>query len=174
MLQSANWQLYRKAWHFWGYIYSERFDIRSLFVLFTVIWKIHLAQKLKLNREHFRAIIFYNFRRRLTQQQYIDELNSIFRDEAPSSTNVYRWYGEFKRDGSSLQDDFRESRLKSVTANQYWKIVMWPIVRLRQPWELVGPAYIQYCVNIWLWKNLFALNPTQFVNRSKKSSCRLV
>ena len=36
VLQSANWQLYRKAWHFWGYTYSERFDIRALFVLFTV------------------------------------------------------------------------------------------------------------------------------------------
>ena len=35
-LQSANWQLYLKAWHFWGYIYSERFDILALFVLFTV------------------------------------------------------------------------------------------------------------------------------------------
>ena len=30
---------------------------------------IHLAQKIELNREHFRAIIFYNFRRGLTQQQ---------------------------------------------------------------------------------------------------------
>ena len=30
-----------------------------------------------LNREYFRAIIFYNFRRGLTQQQCIDKLNSI-------------------------------------------------------------------------------------------------
>ena len=34
--QSANWQLYRKAWHFSDYNYSERFDIRTLFMLFTV------------------------------------------------------------------------------------------------------------------------------------------
>ena len=38
---------------------------------------------MELNREHFCAIIFYNFRRGLTQQQCIDELNSIFGDEAP-------------------------------------------------------------------------------------------
>ena len=38
---------------------------------------------MKLNREHFRAIMFYNFRRGLTQQQSIDELNSIFGNEAP-------------------------------------------------------------------------------------------
>ena len=59
-------------------------------MLFTVTQKIHLVQKLELNREHFHAIIFYNFRRGLTQQQYIDELDSIFGDEAPSRTSVYR------------------------------------------------------------------------------------
>ena len=65
-----------------------------------------------LNREHFRVIIFYNFRCGLTQQQCIDELNSIFGDEAPSS--VSRCYGRFNRGHSSLQDEFREGRPKSV------------------------------------------------------------
>ena len=45
---------------------------------------------MELNREHFRAIIFYNFRHGLTQQQCIDELNEIFGDEAPSIKD----YGE--------------------------------------------------------------------------------
>ena len=46
---------------------------------------------MELNPEHFRAIIFYNFRCGLTQQQQcIDELNSIFGVEAPLRTNVYR------------------------------------------------------------------------------------
>ena len=66
------------------------------------------------NRENFRAIIFYNFRRGLTQQQCIDELKSVFDDKAPSKTRVYRWYGEFNRGRSSLQDEFREGRRKSV------------------------------------------------------------
>ena len=65
-------------------------------------------------REHFRAIIFYNFRRGLTQQQCIDELNSIFDSEAASRTSLNRWYGEFYRGCSSLQDEFREDRPKSV------------------------------------------------------------
>ena len=30
---------------------------------------------MELNRDHFSAIIFYNFRRGLTQQQRINELN---------------------------------------------------------------------------------------------------
>ena len=50
---------------------------------------------MKLNHEHFRAIIYYNFRRGLTQQQCIDYLNLVFGDEALSRTSVYRLYGEF-------------------------------------------------------------------------------
>ena len=65
---------------------------------------------MELNREHFSAIIFFNFRRGLTQQQCIDELNSIFGGEAPSRTSIYRWYAEFNRGRSSLQDEFREGR----------------------------------------------------------------
>ena len=71
---------------------------------------------MELNRALFGAIIFDNFLRGLTQQQCIDELNSIFGDEAPSRTSVYRWYGEFNRGRSSLQDEFREGRPKSVVA----------------------------------------------------------
>ena len=63
---------------------------------------------MELNCEYFPAILFYNFRHVLTQQQRIDELNSIFGDEAPSWTSVYRWYCEFNRGRSSLQGEFRE------------------------------------------------------------------
>ena len=68
---------------------------------------------MELNREHFRVIIFYNFRRGITQQQCIDELSSIFCDEASSRTSVYRWCGEFNRGCSSLQDEFPENGIKS-------------------------------------------------------------
>ena len=78
-------------------------------MLFTVTQKMHLAQKMKLNREHFRVIIFYNFLRGLTQQ-----LNSIFGDETPSRTSVYQLYDEFNRGRCSLQDEFRKGRPKSV------------------------------------------------------------
>ena len=44
---------------------------------------------MELNREHFRVIIFYNFRRELTQQQCIDKLNSNFGNEVPSRNSVY-------------------------------------------------------------------------------------
>ena len=44
----------------------------------------------------------------------IDELKSISGYAAPSRPRVYRWYGEFKRGRSSLQDEFREGCPKSV------------------------------------------------------------
>ncbi|KZC13885.1 Transcription factor AP-4 [Dufourea novaeangliae] len=69
---------------------------------------------MELTREHFRAIIFYNFRRGLSQQQSIDELNSTFGDEAPSKTTVYQRYTAFNRGRRSLTDEFREGRPKSV------------------------------------------------------------
>ena len=69
---------------------------------------------MQLNREHFRAINFYNFRCELTQQQCIDEVNSIVGNEAPSTTSVYRWYRKFNRGCSSLQDEFREGCPKSI------------------------------------------------------------
>ena len=43
---------------------------------------------MELNRKHFRAIIFYNFRRGLTEQQCIDELDSIYGDGMVNSTEV--------------------------------------------------------------------------------------
>ena len=44
---------------------------------------------MELNREHFRAIIFYNIRRGLTQQQCIIERSlSVFIDGMVNSTEV--------------------------------------------------------------------------------------
>ena len=70
--------------------------------------------KIELNREHFIVIIYYIFRRGLTLQQSIDELNAIFGDEAPSKTSAYRWYGDFNRERRSRHGEFREGRPKSV------------------------------------------------------------
>ncbi|CAH1983200.1 unnamed protein product [Acanthoscelides obtectus] len=52
---------------------------------------------MELNREHFRAIIYYNFQRQLSQQECLVELLSVFGNEAPHQSTISRWYGEFKR-----------------------------------------------------------------------------
>lgn len=69
-----------------------------------------------LSRENFRAMIFYDFRVGLTQQQCVDRLKSGFGDEAPSKTTVYDWFNEFKRGRRSLKDEPREGRpISAVT-----------------------------------------------------------
>ena len=43
---------------------------------------------MELTSEHFLLIIFHNFRRGLSRQEYIDELKSLYGDEAPSYSTV--------------------------------------------------------------------------------------
>ncbi|CAH1994001.1 unnamed protein product [Acanthoscelides obtectus] len=64
---------------------------------------------MELSREHFRAIIYYNLQRQLSQQECLDELLSVFGNEAPHLSTISRWYGEFKRGRVSLSDDPREN-----------------------------------------------------------------
>ena len=58
-------------------------------------WRLRDNNKMELTREHFRAMIFYDFRRGLSRQECIDQLTSTFGDEAPSFATVKRWYNEF-------------------------------------------------------------------------------
>jgi len=44
----------------------------------------------------------------------VNQLNSTFGDEAPSTATVYRWYTEFQRGRSTLKDEVKEGRPKSV------------------------------------------------------------
>lgn len=56
-------------------------------------------------------MIYYNFRRGLSQQQCIDQLISTCDDEVPSITIVYDWFSKFRR---SFTDEFKESHQKSI------------------------------------------------------------
>ena len=118
---------------------------------------------MELNRKHFRAIIFYNFRNGLTQQQCIDELNSIFGDEAPLRTSAYH------------QDEFREGCLVVVpeTIDAVRQLILQDChVTYREIDKIVISGTSIHSIlhePLTVKKNLFALDPTQFVNRSKKS-----
>lgn len=69
---------------------------------------------MEISRENFRAMIFYDFRVGLSQQECIDRLKKGFGDEAPSKTRVYEWYKEFKFGRCSLKDQQREGRPKTA------------------------------------------------------------
>ncbi|CAH1961298.1 unnamed protein product [Acanthoscelides obtectus] len=68
--------------------------------------------------QHFRAIIYYNFQRQLSQQECLAELLSVFGNEAPHQSTICRWYGEFKRGRVSLSDDPRVCAPKTAVTQE--------------------------------------------------------
>ncbi|CAH1990549.1 unnamed protein product [Acanthoscelides obtectus] len=73
---------------------------------------------MELNREHFRAIIYYNFQRQLSQQECLAELLSVFGNEAPHQSTFFRWYGEFKRGRVSLSDESKVDTPKTAVTQE--------------------------------------------------------
>ncbi|CAH2000323.1 unnamed protein product [Acanthoscelides obtectus] len=68
--------------------------------------------------KHFRAIIYYNLQRQLSQQECLAELLSVFGNEAPHQSTISRWYGEFKRGRVSLSDDPRVGAPKTAVTQE--------------------------------------------------------
>ena len=62
---------------------------------------------MELRRTHFRAMIFYDFKSGLNQQQSHCRLQTAFGNEAPSRKTVYDWFAELRRGRRSLEDDLR-------------------------------------------------------------------
>ena len=78
------------------------------FVLFTVTWKNKFCKKSGINSWTFFSIIFHNLRYGLSRQEYIDELKSLYGDEAASYSTVKNWFNKFNRGRCSLKDEVRE------------------------------------------------------------------
>ncbi|CAH1980370.1 unnamed protein product [Acanthoscelides obtectus] len=88
-------------------------------------------RKIELNREHFRAIIYYNFQRQLSQQECLAELLSVFGNEVPHQSTMPRWYGEFKRGRVSPSDDPRVGAPKTAVTQENVDAVRKPIIEDR-------------------------------------------
>ncbi|XP_033224916.1 uncharacterized protein LOC117177920 [Belonocnema kinseyi] len=65
---------------------------------------------MELTREHFRAMIFYDFRSNLSVEECSQRLISAFGDEAPSKKTIYWCFNEFTFGRTSLGDEFRDGR----------------------------------------------------------------
>ena len=65
---------------------------------------------MELTREYFRAIIFYNFKAGLNQEECVQWLQLAFGDESPARATVFRWFKEFSRGRNFLQDEEQEGR----------------------------------------------------------------
>ena len=73
---------------------------------------------MELTREHFRAIVLYNFRRGLSRQECVDELKTLFGDKAPSYRTVKNWFNEFNYERRVLKDEVREGRPKTAVVSE--------------------------------------------------------
>lgn len=97
------------------------------FVISFTIWRqienclCHV--NMNLTRENFRAMIFYDFRCHLSQQESYDRLRLAFHDEAPSRATIYNWFNEFKRGRTNLTDDLREGRPSTATTENNISVV---------------------------------------------------
>ncbi|XP_053411309.1 histone-lysine N-methyltransferase SETMAR-like [Nycticebus coucang] len=65
---------------------------------------------MELGREHFRAMIFYDFKSGLNQTQSLERLHRAFGDLTPSRATIFRWFQEFRRGRTSLRDEERSGR----------------------------------------------------------------
>ncbi|CAH1982423.1 unnamed protein product [Acanthoscelides obtectus] len=71
-----------------------------------------------INLEHFRAIIYYNFQRQVSQQECLAELLPVLGNEAPHQSTISRWYGEFKRGRVSISVDPRVDAPKTAVTQE--------------------------------------------------------
>ena len=63
-----------------------------------------------LTRRDLRVVILYNFKRCLSADDCANEIKSVFPEEAPSLSTIYRWYKQFEREDFNLSDDPRAVR----------------------------------------------------------------
>ena len=73
---------------------------------------------MKLEKDHWRAMMFYDFKSGLKQQESLERLRQAFGDDAPSRATVYNWFAEFRREREALKDGERTGRPCSATTEQ--------------------------------------------------------
>ena len=80
------------------------------------LWSVSCTMKLE--KEHWRAMIFYDFKSGLKQQDCLERLMNAFGAQAPSRATVYNWFAEFRRHRETLQDAERSGRPCSATTEE--------------------------------------------------------
>ncbi|CAF2207876.1 unnamed protein product [Rotaria magnacalcarata] len=69
---------------------------------------------MNLTREEIRVMIYYDYKKELSQQQCLESLQKTFGDSCVSRTAVYFWYAEFSRGRDHFEDEPRAGRPRSV------------------------------------------------------------
>ncbi|GFS59888.1 histone-lysine N-methyltransferase SETMAR [Trichonephila clavipes] len=76
---------------------------------------------MELTREHYRATIFYDFKPGLIDDECVQRLQLVFRNEFSCRATVFRWFKEFYRGRNSLQGEehTRRPRLTVIPDNVF-------------------------------------------------------
>lgn len=61
-------------------------------------------------------MIYYDFQQDFTQEQYVDQINLTYGNEALSEATVYNCFKEFHCGRSSLRYEFRKSRSRLINS----------------------------------------------------------
>ena len=76
-----------------------------------------------LNNRDLRAIMFYNYKRGINAMECITEMFSVFGEQCPTKTCVYKWYSRFRLGYMCLDDDVRTGRpITAVTDENITKV----------------------------------------------------
>ena len=73
---------------------------------------------MELAKSDMRAIIYYNYKRGLTQKACKSELDATFGVSAPAKGTTSFWYGEFRRGRKSTEDEPRSGRPTSSATQE--------------------------------------------------------
>jgi len=74
-----------------------------------------LSVSLKMDKIAYRAVIKFFVKEGLTPNEIYLKFIKVYGDSSPSFSTIKEWAAEFKRGRTSLEDDPREGRSKSVT-----------------------------------------------------------
>ena len=69
---------------------------------------------MNITRDEIRVMIYYDYKRRLSQQECLESLQKTFGDSSVSRATVYNWYAKFNRGRGHFKDEFRAGRPRST------------------------------------------------------------
>lgn len=73
---------------------------------------------MNLGRSEFRAMIYYDFKCKLSAEESFERLTVALGSEAPSKPSIYRWFREFKFGRTTLKDGIRTGRPKTAVVQR--------------------------------------------------------
>ena len=76
-----------------------------------------------LTREQIRVMIYYDYKRMLSQQECLESLQKTFGESCVSRATVYNWYAEFNRGRDHFEDEPRVGRPRSAVTPENIEVV---------------------------------------------------